>query len=64
VAVTEDDLAGARRELGSLEGLYAAPEAAATVAAARRLRESGWLRPEWSVVLFLTGNGFKYPEAA
>ena len=30
------------------------------VAAARRLREEGWLHPESDVVLFLTGNGFKY----
>jgi threonine synthase len=64
VAVAEGDLARARRDLGALEGIYAAPEAAATLLAARRLREAGWLRPEWSVVLFLTGSGFLYPEAA
>ena len=29
--------------------------------AARTLRENGWLKPEDTVVLFLTANGFKYP---
>jgi threonine synthase len=51
----------ARRELGRTEGIFAAPEAAATVAAARALAAEGWLEPHEDVVLFLTGNGFKYP---
>jgi threonine synthase len=64
VAVTDAEILAARDDLGRREGIVAAPEAAATAAAARRLRESGWIADADTTVLFLTGNGFKYPEAA
>jgi threonine synthase len=60
VAVGEEAIEKARRDFGT-EGLFVAPEAAATLAACRRLAESGWIRPRDRVVLFVTGNGFKYP---
>ena len=47
-------------ELGSLAGVYAAPEAAATWAALRPLRDSGFLEGTERVVLFATGMGIKY----
>ena len=53
----------ARAWTGADEGLFIAPEAAATVAAAARLARSGWLNPHEEIVLFLTGDGFKYPRA-
>jgi threonine synthase len=60
IAVDETAITEARFALGRA-GVYAAPEAAATLAAAERLSRTGWLEPGAEVVLFLTGNGFKYP---
>jgi len=61
IAVSDEAMACARVDAAREEGLYLAPEAAATVAAAGELLAGGWLEPEQEVVLFLTGNGFKYP---
>ena len=60
IAVEDKEILEATAWLARDEGLYAAPEAGATVAAAARLVRSGWLQPEESVALFLTGDGFKY----
>src|SRR5579872_1742166 len=51
------------KQLASQEGIFAAPEGAATVSGARKLAESGWIKPEEKVVLFNTGTGYKYAEA-
>ena len=50
------------RELGSAEGIFAAPEAGACVAALRRLLERGEVDREERVVLMITGSGLKYPH--
>jgi len=63
LAVSDDEMLRAGRELASLEGIFAAPEGAATVSAARKLTASGWLKPHATVVLFNTGTGYKYSEA-
>ncbi len=63
IAVEDEAMEAARRELGTAVGLHVAPEAAATWCAARALAKQGWLRAEDDVVLFLTGNGYKYPLA-
>jgi len=63
LTVTDDEMLHAGRELASLEGIFAAPEGAATVIAARKLAASGWIKPHESVVLFNTGTGYKYSEA-
>lgn len=60
VAVEEDDIRAAIEELASSEGVFACPEGAATVAAARRLAASGEL--EGPVVLYNTGAGAKYVD--
>jgi len=60
VAVTDQEILAAQRLLGATEGLFAAPEGAAVVAAVEHLRRSGWLRPEERIVLFNTGSGLKY----
>jgi threonine synthase len=62
IAVSDAELLEEMRELGRLEGAFVCPEGAATVAAARRLRESGWLAAGDEVVLLNTGSGLKYPE--
>lgn len=63
VAVAEEDMLDALHELAALEGVYACPEGAATLAALRQLRRSGEIRPADRVVIFDTGSGLKYPEA-
>ncbi len=63
LSVTDDEMLEAGRELASLEGIFAAPEGAATVIAARKLAARGWIKPGETVVLFNTGTGYKYPEA-
>jgi threonine synthase len=63
LTVTDDEMLLAGKELASQEGIFAAPEGAATVSAARKLASSGWIKPEETVVLFNTGAGYKYTEA-
>ena len=63
VAVTDNEMLHAGRELASLEGILAAPEGAATVVATHILAGSGWIKPHETVVLFNTGTGYKYSEA-
>jgi threonine synthase len=63
LTVSDEDMLQAGKELASQEGIFAAPEGAATVSAARKLAASGWIKPEQTVVLFNTGTGYKYAEA-
>jgi threonine synthase len=63
LSVTDQEMLYAGRELAALEGIYAAPEGAATAIAARKLAAKGWIKPEECVVLFNTGSGYKYAEA-
>jgi threonine synthase len=63
LTVSDDEMLEAGKELASEEGIFAAPEGAATVSAVRKLASLGWLKPEETVVLFNTGTGYKYAEA-
>jgi threonine synthase len=63
IAATDAEMLTAGRELAACEGIFAAPEGAATVVAARKLAAEGWIRAHESVVLFNTGCGYKYSEA-
>ncbi len=63
IAVPDEEILRALRQLASAEGMVACPEGAATVVAATRLREQGWIEADERVVLFNTGSGLKYPEA-
>lgn len=63
LTVTDDEMLMDGKELASLEGIFAAPEGAATVSAVRKLAASGWIKPRETVVLFNTGTGYKYTEA-
>lgn len=62
VAVSDPEILQAMRELASLEGLFAAPEGAATWAGYKKLLANGTLSPDESVVLFNTGAGIKTPD--
>ena len=60
VAVTDDEILAALRAWAADEGIFAAPEGAASFAAYLRLLASGFFKPEHKVVLFNTGSGLKY----
>ncbi len=62
VAVRDEDLLADVALAGRLEGMFLCPEGAATVTAARQLRESGWIRATDEVVLLNTGSGLIYPD--
>ncbi len=62
IAVTDDELIAATREIGAAEGLFCAPEGAACLPALRKMIDAGQVKPEEHVVLFNTGAGVKYLE--
>ena len=60
VSVSDSELLAAVKEIGSAEGLLAAPEGAACLPALRKLLDSGKIARDERVVLFNTGSGLKY----
>jgi threonine synthase len=60
VAVSDDEMRSATREIGAAEGLFVAPEGAATLAALKQLVARNWISPDHRIVLFNTGAGVKY----
>jgi threonine synthase len=63
VAVSDEELLDAGAALASEEGVHAAPEGAACVAALPRLLASGLLKSADRIVIYNTGSGLKYAEA-
>jgi threonine synthase len=63
VAVSDAEMIDGARRLGHQEGILAAPEGGATVAALARLRDSGLLGSDETVVLFNTGTALSYLDA-
>ena len=64
LTVSDAEILDAMREMGAAEGIWAAPEGAATLAAYGKLRTSGFLGPETETVLLNTGSGYKYMDVA
>jgi threonine synthase len=62
VVATDEEMAAGQIELARGEGIFAAPEGGATVAAARHLVARGLIDPEERVVLFNTATGLKIPR--
>jgi threonine synthase len=60
LAVTDGEMIEGANLIGRTQGMFVSPETGATVAALRKLREAGWIRPGEGVVLFNTGSGAKY----
>jgi threonine synthase len=60
IAIDDEEMIRVVRELGSSEGLFVAPEAAACFAALRSLRSAGKIGSGERVVIFNTGSGIKY----
>ena len=63
VAVTDQELVAATKEIGAAEGIFCAPEGAACLPALRKLIDRGLIKTDERIVLFNTGAGVKYLEA-
>ena len=63
ISISDEEMLDAGILLANKEGLFAAPETGACIAALRRLLQSRFLLPHHEVVLFSTGSGLKYLEA-
>jgi threonine synthase len=62
LAVTDEELIAATREIGAAEGIFCAPEGAACLPALRKLVEREEVALDERIVLFNTGAGVKYLE--
>ncbi len=62
ISVSDEELLAEQRTMAVAEGTFICPEGAACLAAARQLREAGWLAGGDSVVVLNTGMGLKYPQ--
>ncbi|HEX8815663.1 MAG TPA: threonine synthase [Terriglobales bacterium] len=60
IAVNDEEIMAALRHWALVEGVFAAPEGAASLVAYLKLRERGFFAADDSVVLFNTGSGLKY----
>jgi threonine synthase len=63
IAVSDDEMIDAAIDLASDEGIFAAPEGGACVAALKKLLANGFLNPEERIAIYNTGSGLKYLEA-
>jgi threonine synthase len=61
IAVDDASISQMQQRLAAAEGLLICPEGAATLAAAKQLREQGWIAGEERVLAINTGTGLKYP---
>jgi threonine synthase len=62
ISVSDAELTAEQHAMATAEGTFICPEGAACLAAARQLRDAGWLTDTDSVVVLNTGMGLKYPE--
>jgi threonine synthase len=60
VAVDDDAIMAGVKDLAANEGIFAAPEGGAAMAAYLELLKNGFLKQNDEVVLFNTGSGYKY----
>jgi threonine synthase len=60
VAVSDRAILEDQKQLAGMEGIFAAPEGAATLSALKELLKQGWVDAEERIVLFNTGSGLKY----
>ena len=63
VGVSDQEIMECFSEWAREEGVFAAPEGAASLAAYKKLRKAGLLKESERVVMFNTGSGMKYFEA-
>jgi len=60
LAATDAEILAATRHWAKVEGIFAAPEGAASLVAYQKLLASNFFTPDDTVVLFNTGSGLKY----
>ena len=60
VAVNDQEILKAQKKLAEKEGIFAAPEGAATLAGLELLISRNWIHPDEKIVIFNTGTGLKY----
>jgi threonine synthase len=60
LAVSDEKILKAQKRWAEMEGIFTAPEAAATLAALENLVEDNWVSSDERIVLFNTGTGLKY----
>jgi threonine synthase len=60
LAATDPEILAATRHWAKVEGIFAAPEGAASLVAYQKLLASDFFTPDDIVVLFNTGSGLKY----
>jgi threonine synthase len=63
VAVSDEEILDGVAELAAAEGVFAAPEGGACIAACRRLLADGFLGSNDRIVIYNTGSGLKYLDA-
>ncbi len=63
ISISDEDLLDAGIALAEREGIFAAPEGGACVAAVGQLLKSGFLKRNERIVIYNTGSGLKYLEA-
>jgi threonine synthase len=60
LSVTDEEILAAQKQLAEMEGIFPAPEGAATLAGLKKLIAAGWVKPQEKIVLLNTGSGLKY----
>ncbi|HEX9147192.1 MAG TPA: threonine synthase [Candidatus Binatia bacterium] len=60
LSVSDDAMLAEIPRVGRAEGIFFCPEAAACIAALRRLAENRWIKPGEEIVIFNTASGLKY----
>ncbi len=63
IAISDSDSLDGGVNLATDEGIFAAPEGGACIAALQKLLASGFLKPQERIVIYNTGAGLKYLEA-
>lgn len=63
IAVSDEESLDAGVELATQDGIFAAPEGAACIAALKKLLDNGFLKKDERIVIYNTGAGLKYLEA-
>jgi len=60
ITVSDEEMVDGMVEMARMEGVFAAPEGGATLAAMRKLIDGGMISRDERVVLLVTGNAHKY----
>lgn len=60
IAVSDGEILDAQKQLGAKEGIFSAPEGAATIAALKKIVEQNMVSSDERIVCFNTGSGLKY----